>query len=124
MKKFAIVYPYQPGQTEGRVVAVYEAEEESFTKYGGPWNDRSKSIHVEIPEDLKNKDIVELEGRLKDVQVGCKGVAVMENGEQKMEKIFDQNGDPVIGEDGHQLELPEYEEQPIYEQKFVICLKD
>lgn len=124
MKTWAVIYPYQEGQTEGKVVATYKSEEPNYSRFGGAWGSKKKSLHLEVPEALANQDISKLEAKMIQDMVACIGSPVVVANSKQMKKAYDVDGNPILDESGKHLEVPEYEYEHIFEPVFKVCLKD
>lgn len=120
--KWAIV---RKSEHSANVEAIYESASNQQAKYAGRWGDDRMYVHLLVPENLENKDKGELEARHEAVMVGCIGVPKLDaEGNQIVEKVYDDEGNPVLGSDGNQLELPEYEQDHVYESQYVIREKN
>ena len=117
MKTFAIV--------NGSVIeTTYQSNEVDFKRFGGPWGRPEEREHLEVPENLKDTNITDLEARFKDVMVGCQGTPKFDgNGKPVMELAFDEADEPIMGSDGNQALVQAYDTVHIMENKKVICLK-
>jgi hypothetical protein len=112
--KFAIV-----SKRDQSVATSYESSrpEQGTNRFGGPWDDSSQFEHVLIPANLASEPLSNLEPYDGEVQCGCEMV------QSGTELAFDDDGEPILDEDGEQKVLPKFVEQPIIESKRLMRLK-
>jgi hypothetical protein len=107
-KQIASIYPGEPSQ--GR--------------YGGPWGDPGQFSHIQIPEGLDDDTIAVANKKVLQDKLDQDGnrIAVMETVQVA---LMDENGDPVLDEDGQQVyeaqerQSVDQDGNPVFEQEEV-----
>lgn len=90
-----------------KVESFYIAEAPNQSSFGGNWADASAFEHVEIPSDLQDAAMDELEAFDTEVQIDTVTVQVGE------EPAYTADKKPVKGLLGQAIMVPVYEEQPV-----------
>lgn len=90
-----------------KMESLYHAEAPQQDRFGGPHGDASLFEHVEIPSDLEDVPMNELEAYDGERQIDTQTVLVGE------EPAYTSDKKPVKGLLGQAIMVPVYEEQPV-----------
>lgn len=101
---------------------VSDKKEQGTDRFGGAWDDPSRSLHLQIPSELQSLKLSQIEcvyepnGQRIDA-CGCpmwaQEAIVNGLGAQVSVKAFDGSGAPIWKADGSQAELPAFAKVPV-----------
>ncbi len=111
MKRFVIVQ-----KSDLLIVSTYEAESSLLGTgvYGGPWNDESKVLHLEVPERLLSANQADLRvvhemGVVDTIFTPCK----CNEGKEVFQEVYTKNGSLIVDEKGNPRYAQLFQKQEI-----------
>lgn len=111
MKRFVIVQ-----KSDLKILAAYQAENSLLGTgaFGGPWNDESQVLHLEVPERLQSASQADLRvvhemGVVDTIFTACK----CNKGKEVFQEVYTKDGSLIVDEKGNPRYAQLFEKQEI-----------
>jgi len=111
MKKWAVV-----NLETNKINAVYSSEEADYRRFGGDNGNPKRTLHIEVPEEVDISDLSTLEAYDTEKEIGTTFQTVKDQVNKDIYfKVYDEDGQPLLDDEGIQVMDVKYEEVPTME---------